>query len=376
MRALLALGLVTACGQATAPVATPAASAPVVAPADAAVTDDEKLAAIQKAMNELSPAAQQCWAAIAVERFDVEGELAAQIDIGPPAHANLVHDTTKNAKLAACVRQLLEAYPWAPPLRGQVIQLPFKFSAPDGQSVIDRRLVPFVGQGSTGVAVLLDDSNTGNPNASMFELAIAAGGSTGMREATRAELWWFRGVAEVRSIALAPTRVAADTVMYVPAGGAREVRAIAGDVHAVIVVTPGGHEGAARAGALPTPEVTAARAAPARPVILTKPVAANGHDIFLEPATVAGTPMSASIATIADGQVIPEHVHAKETELLYFVRGGGVMTIGGVEVPIGETSVVQIPPNTKHSFTAKGTAKGTVRALQLYTPAGPEQRWK
>ncbi len=110
-----------------------------------------------------------------------------------------MRDTTRSPRLADCVQRLLQAYAWAPPLRGQAIQLPFKFSAPDGQSVIDRRLVPFVGQGQVSVAVLLDDRNTGNPDASMLELAIAAGGTTGMRTAPRAELWWFRGAAEVRA---------------------------------------------------------------------------------------------------------------------------------------------------------------------------------
>jgi quercetin dioxygenase-like cupin family protein len=37
------------------------------------------------------------------------------------------------------------------------------------------------------------------------------------------------------------------------------------------------------------------------------------------------------------------------------------------------TSVIQIPPNTKHAFAA-GSSK--VRGVQLYTPAGPEQRFK
>ena len=50
--------------------------------------------------------------------------------------------------------------------------------------------------------------------------------------------------------------------------------------------------------------------------------------------------------------MIAEHVHAKETELLYFMAGGGQFTVNGVTLPVTETSVVQIPPNTKHAFTA------------------------
>jgi len=34
--------------------------------------------------------------------------------------------------------------------------------------------------------------------------------------------------------------------------------------------------------------------------------------------------------------------------------------------------VIQIPPNTKHAFAASAD----FRAIQVYTPAGPEQRFK
>jgi len=374
------LALVIACGHPTARPAPPAVAVqPDAQPGSlgsgsSAVSDDEKLAAIQKAMNELSPASQACWAAAAALRFDVEGELTAQIEIGPPNQVTFVRDTTKSPALAACVQQVLVAYPWAPPLHGQAIQLPFKFSAPAGQSVIDRRLVPFAGQGKVSIAVLLDDNNASNPNVSMFELAIAAGGTTGLRTAPRAELWWFRGDAIVSSVALAATKVSADTMMYVPAGGAREVRAIGAEVHAVIVVVPGGPEGAARAGALPTPELNSWTAAPAKPVIITPAHAlhATGHEIFVDATTIPGVPFSASIALIPAGAIIAEHVHTKETELLYATSGEGTLTVNGVTLPTTATSVVQIPPNTKHS----ATGKVTMRALQIYAPAGPEQRFK
>ena len=130
-------------------------------PADApSATDDEKLAAIQKAMNELDEAAQGCWAAAATERFDIEGDLKAQVDIGGPTAgatvASLLDDTAHNPRLASCLVAVLTNYPWAPPLYGQSIQLPFRFRAPDGQSVIDRKLVAWSGQGKVSVAVLLE----------------------------------------------------------------------------------------------------------------------------------------------------------------------------------------------------------------------------
>src|SRR5206468_10404470 len=117
--------------------------------------------------------------------------------------------------------------------------------------------------------VLLDDANTGNEAASMIEVALQAGGSLGMRTATRTELWFFLGPATVAAVgAQGKQQVAAGDMAYVPKGGARDVIAGASDVHAVLVLLPGGKEGAARAGALPTPPLDAVLSAPVGATIL------------------------------------------------------------------------------------------------------------
>ncbi|HEU4732141.1 MAG TPA: cupin domain-containing protein [Kofleriaceae bacterium] len=384
---------------AASPGATPAApSGPAGVPAGAADASQEaRLAAIQKAMNELDEAAQQCWAAAATERFDIAGDLALQIDIAPgTSHASVVRDTVHNPKLAACVVALLSAYPWAPPLHGQSIQLPFKFRAPDGQNTIDRTLVPWSGQGKVSVAVLLDESNSGNPAASMFELAIAAGGTTGMRSVDRTELWYFLGAGEVRTVgAGGPHRFAAGDMLYAPQGSAREIAAPSGSLHAVVVVVPGGREGAARAGALPTRELSATttagtagtaragragragqagQAGPGAPIFLPASAARTygPATLFADAGTIHATTLAASVLTLPAGGKVAEHAHADESELLYVLAGGGTMTVAGVELPVLPTSVVQIPRNTRHAFVATSE----VRALQIYTPAGPEQRFK
>jgi putative monooxygenase len=79
-----------------------------------------------------------------------------------------------------------------------------------------------------------------------------------------------------------------------------------------------------------------------------------------------------SVLELDAGAVIPVHVHAKETEVLYLLAGGGTMTIAGVAIAVEPTAVIQIPPGVEHSFTATAAT----RALQLYSPPGPEQRFK
>jgi quercetin dioxygenase-like cupin family protein len=98
----------------------------------------------------------------------------------------------------------------------------------------------------------------------------------------------------------------------------------------------------------------------------------GGVTIIAEPATSKSPLIAGGIIELPSGASVPEHVHAKETELLYVLSGSGTMTVGGVKVAVTPTTVVQIPPNTKHAFTATAG----VRAVQFYAPAGPEQRFK
>ncbi|MDX2091690.1 MAG: cupin domain-containing protein [Kofleriaceae bacterium] len=363
-----------ACGSSTP---APTGTLPVVTtpPVDAPeASEEERLAAIQKAMNELDEAAQTCWAAVATERFDIEGDIAVFVDIGQgTADASIATDTTRSDKLGACLVALLSNYRWAPPLYGQAIQLPFKFRAPtDGQNVIDRRLVPANGQGKVSVAVLLDDANSGNDAASMFELAIQNGGTTDMRIADRTELWYLLAPARMKSPGGRFTDLAAGDMFYVPKGAGRELLATSGDVHAVVVVVPGGKEGSARAGALPTPLDQRGSAPGPKPLPASAAKTYGPATIYAEPATITDKALAASVLTLPKGASVAEHVHANETEMLYIIEGAGTMTVNGVQLAVTPTSVVQVPPNTKHTFTASAY----VRAVQIYTPAGPEQRFK
>lgn len=378
MRALAAVALVACSQPASSP--TKPTNPPVAMPADAAppidappISQEEKLAAIQKAMNELDEAAQGCWAAAATDRFDIEGDLTFMVEItATSAKASVVTDTARNKKLGECISALLGGYRWAPPLHGDTIQLPFRFKAPDGQSVIDRQLVEWHGQQNISVAVLLDENNSANANVSMLEVAIAPRAGTGMRVAERTELWYFLGDAEIKSKAGAKSlnvQVKPGDMMFVPKGAAREVIARRPDMHAVVVLVPGGREGTARAGALPT---ASAESGTVLPTILDKGTVAGPASIYLEASTIKGTPLAATILTLPAGAKVPEHVHGSETEMLYVLDGSGTMRIAGQDVAITPTSVVQIPPNTKHA----ASATASMRALQIYTPPGPEQRFK
>jgi mannose-6-phosphate isomerase-like protein (cupin superfamily) len=58
--------------------------------------------------------------------------------------------------------------------------------------------------------------------------------------------------------------------------------------------------------------------------------------------------------------------------VLYVVAGDGEMVIDGVTLPVTDSTTLQVPKGVKH----QATVTKAIRAIQLYTPGGPEQRFK
>ena len=167
--------------------------------------EDERIAAVELAMNELAPVANQCWALAASDDLHLAGMIRADtaISLGGAAVA-MVADEPGDAVLTECLTRVLEAYPWASPLHGQRIELPFRFTAPAMQNLIDRRMVAHRAQAGLDVAVLLDQKNSGNPALALIEVRAARG--VGPRHPDRDELWWLTAPAIV---VIGKTRVAA-----------------------------------------------------------------------------------------------------------------------------------------------------------------------
>lgn len=352
-------------------------------PALEEVPEEERIAAIEVAMNALAPVANQCWAAAAADDFRLAGDVRALVAIGPTSGAGaavtITANTTDDDVLASCLTAVLAAYAWAPPLAGQVIELPFHFDAPAMQNVVDRRFAPHKAQAGVDIAVLLDETSSGNRAISLADVS-ARGGSIGPREAERLELWAMSNVSiiTVRLAGGKTLNVGPGDVMIVPRGARLAIESTP-ILQAHVAFVPGGREGTLRAGAVPgkpttlgplrkgEPQVQVVRLADAKEYVRT----GGKSQIFVEP-PAAGGAVSVSYLLVDAGQKVPAHVHARETEALYVLGGGGAMTIAGTTVPVTGTSVVQVPAGVEHAFEAtEATA-----AIQYYTPAGPEQRFK
>lgn len=71
---------------------------------------------------------------------------------------------------------------------------------------------------------------------------------------------------------------------------------------------------------------------------------------------------------------VPEHTHETSFELLYILDGAGRMRVGSTEIRIEPGVIAYVPPATLHDYRADGTRP--LRALQVYAPPGPEQRFR
>ncbi len=72
------------------------------------------------------------------------------------------------------------------------------------------------------------------------------------------------------------------------------------------------------------------------------------------------------------GAEVALHQHEQSDELLYLLSGKGEMTVAGEKYAVTTGDAIRIPKATAHSLRVIEK----LSALQCYTPAGPEQRFK
>lgn len=326
----------------------------------------ERIAAVQWSMGQLENAAHLCWAAAAVDDFHVGGAFTATLTFAAPVASapptvRVDRDEPGDPVLTPCLVQALQAFRWPPPLAGEVVQLPFEFQVPKAQYVIDRAMVPAAPTG--GARRLITAANTGQGAVDLIEEALVAG---------------------VGIMPAAPTAWLVLTGAKVAIGG-RVVTVVPGDVFATaagakVTSEPGG-TAATATGVLLGVSLNTSTWAPhagAPPFIARAkdakvfPRTGGSARMLLDPTRVKGGPDVAVVdQTFEAGTAAPTHTHPG-TELIYVTAGRGTTTIAGVTVDVGPTSVIVIPPGVEHSFSVIDE----LHAIQVYTPAGPEQRFK
>lgn len=99
------------------------------------------------------------------------------------------------------------------------------------------------------------------------------------------------------------------------------------------------------------------------------PLGATGSAMFL-----FHTPFAhVSRLTLKQGAEITLHEHPRSAELLLVEKGTGVLINGGIEDTVAAGDIIHIPKESPHTFKVR---QAPFEALQVYSPAGPEERFK
>jgi mannose-6-phosphate isomerase-like protein (cupin superfamily) len=101
----------------------------------------------------------------------------------------------------------------------------------------------------------------------------------------------------------------------------------------------------------------------------------GGARVLLDGRTAPGLKEAAMTELVMlPGAEVPEHAHDASAELIYVIEGHAAMTMDGKPVEVRAGMAIYIPAGVKHSLRVD-TKVEPLRAVQVYTPGGPEQRF-
>jgi quercetin dioxygenase-like cupin family protein len=347
---------------------------------------------IAGALNEFGPAVHTCWAHAAADDFRVNGQVVLDLQIGEGGEAkvSVTTDEVRDAVLTDCMISLWSAFQWPSSFApGDRIQLPpFEFVAPDAQYVVASDHVASVTIPNLKMqsVPVLTEANTGNANASLSTLTFGAGERVPLHSHQSAALLFvLSGTGLVEGVG-APQKIGPGSAIYV---AAKTIHGLtwdaASDASVLEFHVPGlssNHFKQAAAGGSTEMFVGRIPKRGARPLVRAVGEA-EAHRlldgkaevrILFEESNTKDKAGYLGALTAQPGAVVPLHRHSGSSEYLFVIEGEAEMSVAGKVIPVRAGDGIQIPPGVEHGVSISGA--GTFKAIQYYTPAGPEQRFK
>jgi len=78
--------------------------------------------------------------------------------------------------------------------------------------------------------------------------------------------------------------------------------------------------------------------------------------------------------TFSPGGAVAEHNHQASLEVVYILAGTGELVLDGKKSTVKAGDVIHVPVGMNHAF--RNTGSETVDLIQIYSPPGPEERFK
>jgi len=388
-----------------------ASVAPATARATAQPSNEARRAAqaIEKMLQRHGKDVHRCFEKALADRLDVSGKVEMEVEAGEGGKVArtrvLSSGREVSPQLSSCISLAAAAWRVEGIEPGAALVLPFAFEGQMSQFVVkvadvpDRSTAPRAKaagptrQAPFTVKVLADEANLRARHVSLTLLSIGPASRVTMHRHPRSAKILY--LLEGRARLLSPggtEKMERGQVAFVPAGYPHVIENMNRQSTAVFLqaFAPPGPErvyrdptdvqGRADFEVIRDPRgvkipdgakivVKGPSDAPALPMLGGKGTAR----ILLDEGVTGTGALSVDLVEFSPGVEVPRHTHPGSTELLYVLGGAGTLLVGSESHPFTAASVLHVPPDQPHGMKA-GPEK--VTAVQIYAPAGPEQRFR
>jgi quercetin dioxygenase-like cupin family protein len=391
------------------------ATALLAAPADGANagidnSEEARVAdVLQSALVAHGAEVNRCFERALADTLDVAGKIDLSVDVGPGGrvtHAEPARDEVKSPVLVACLQASALTWTLAGIDPGSTVVVPLAFEGQAAQFSIKVADAPDHGPPAPGgkhrggapapappfsVKLLVDEATMHAQKASLAQLTVGPASRIALHRHPGAEvLFVLRGHARVLGAAgVAAEKLDEGMAIYIPPHMPHAIENMGRTSAAVLldVFVPPGPEKVYR-----DPKDPEGRAAfevihgsaanpPGAKLVATSPggsatiLGGKGKATpLLSPAETGNKDFYLGRLEASPGAQVPRHQHAGTEEIIFVLSGAGELTVGSEKIPFAADEALFLPAGQPHAV--KFTGDDRAEMVQIFAPAGPEDRYK
>jgi quercetin dioxygenase-like cupin family protein len=361
----------------------------------------------------------RCFERALADTLDVSGKIELSVDVGAGGKvtkAEPVLDEVKSPVLLACLETSALTWTLQGIDPGSTVVVPLAFEGQAAQFTIKVADAPDHGppapagkkKGAGGspppvppfsVKLLVDEATVHAQKAAVTQLTVAPANRIALHRHPGAELLYVvRGHARVLgATGVTPEKLDEGMAIYIPPSMPHAIENMGRQTPAVLVevfVPPGPEKvyrdpkdpaGRAAFEVLHDPKITNPQSpdgTPARFVVAT-PSPAGAVPVFggkaratplLDVAHTGNKAIYLGKLEAEPGTEVPRNTHPGSDEILFVAAGTGELTVGSEKFPVEAPEALYIPAGQPHAAKFTGTDKAEL--VQIFAPAGPEDRYK
>ena len=377
-----------------------------------AETEEARIADIlQSALVKHGGDVNRCFEKALADTLDVSGKIELAVDVGENGRvtkAAPASDGVKSPVLLACLTESAATWTLAGIDPGSTVIVPLAFEGQAAQFSVKVKDAPDHGPPAPpgkkkgtpaptppfSVKLLVDEATMRAQKAALTQLTIGPANRIAMHKHPGAEvLYVLKGHARVLGPSgVGPEKLDEGMAILIPGGMPHAIENMGRTSSAVLldVFAPMGPERVYR-----DPKDPAGRAAfevirdaaPSAPggakFTVSSAADADTLSVFagkgkikplLEPAKTGNKSLYVGILEAEPGAEVPRNSHPGSAEILYVVSGEGNVTVGSEKIPFGAEEALHIPDGQPHA--AKFTGPEKTIMVQVFAPAGPEERYR